>query len=301
MKFGKLDNIEGIDFSLPEDCPRNNSLWGNGKAVRDYTQFHIGCTAWTTKEWKGKVYPEKTKAADFLRAYGKQFNTIELNTTHYRIPKAEYIEKWVDQTPADFRFCPKILKFISHAKDLSIGSQKITEFCDAISLFGDKLGMCFIQLPPYFGIDRLPVLEQFFKAFPQEIPLAVELRHESFFKNEEKLNETIDLLLKYGRTFLITDVAGRRDVLHMALTSGTSMVRFVGNNLHPTDYSRLDEWASKLNSWKDKGLEQVYFFPHEPDNINAPEISQYIYQRINKFDNFKGRGPKMLGQQKSLF
>lgn len=300
MKFGKLENIENVNFKLPEDHARNSLFTSSTQSI-SLPQFFIGCTSWTTKEWKGRTYPQKTKAADFLNAYGKQFNSIELNTTHYRIPKPEYILKWVDQTPDDFRFCPKVLKFISHAKDLSLGNSRIKEFCDAISLFGDKLGMCFIQLPPYFGIDRLAILEQFLKAFPKEIPLAIELRNESFYASGENLNKTIDLLIKYHRTFLITDVAGRRDILHMALTSDTTMIRFVGNDLHPTDFSRLDEWASKLNSWLSCGLKNVYFFPHEPDNINAPEISEYLNHRIKKFDNFNIRGPKTIEQQQSLF
>ena len=300
MKFGKLENIDNVDFTLPPDHPHNLSR-KNRATSTNKPKFYIGCTGWSTKEWKGKVYPDKTKAADFLLAYGKQFNTVELNTTHYRIPKPEYIQKWVDQTPEDFKFCPKILKFISHARDLGTRDHKIKEFCDSISLFGDKLGMCFIQLPPYFGIDRLPIIEQFFKTFPKEIPLAIELRHESFFQNEENLSKTIELIENYQRTFLITDVSGRRDILHLALTSNTTMVRFVGNNLHPTDYTRLDQWTDKLNSWLANGLDQVYFFPHEPDNLYAPEISQHLYQRIAKFDNFTVRGPRMIEQQKSLF
>lgn len=300
MKFGKLENIEGVDFKLPTDHPNNSNL--SKELIRTApSNFHIGCTSWTTKEWKGKVYPEKTKAADFLLAYGRQFNTIELNTTHYRIPKPEYVQKWVDQTPADFKFCPKLLQLISHSRDLGMGTNRIKEFCNVISLFEDKLGMCFIQLPPYFGIDRLPILESFLKVFPAELPLAVELRHESFYQSKDNLAKTIDLLIKYKRTFLITDVAGRRDILHMALTSSSTMVRFVGNNLHETDYSRMDEWVMKLNSWKAYGLKSVYFFPHEPDNIFAPEISQYLSHRLKKDDNFKVRGPKLIEQQKSLF
>jgi len=300
MKFGKLENVEGIDFSLPTDHPNNQNII-NDAGSNQSSQFYLGCTSWTTKEWKGKVYPEKIKATEFLLAYGRQFNTIELNTTHYRIPKLEHIEKWVDQTPADFKFCPKILQLISHSRDLGLGTNRIKDFCDAISLFGDKLGMCFIQLPPYFDIDRLPILESFFKKFPLEIPLAVELRHESFYSSKDNLDKTLDLLIKYNKTFLITDVSGRRDILHMAVTSASTMIRFVGNNLHQTDYNRIDDWALKLNSWQGVGLKTVYFFPHEPDNILAPEISQYLTERIKKNDNFKVRGPQLLDQQKTLF
>jgi len=299
MKFGKVENIDGIDFSLPNDHPSMKARFKEASIAP--CNFFIGCTAWTSKEWKGKYYPQKTKSTDFLYEYGKQFNTIELNTTHYRIPKPEYIEKWKDQTPTDFKFCPKVLKYISHASDLGIGTNRIREFCDVITMFEDKLGMCFIQLPPYFGIDRISILEKFLQTFPSDVPLALELRNENFYNSEENLEKTIQLLEKYKRTFLLTDVSGRRDILHMALTSDTTMVRFVGNNLHETDFNRIDEWVSKLNSWQAYGLNKVYFFPHEPDNIKAPEISEYLCDHIKKIDNFNVRGPKLISTQKSLF
>ena len=300
MKFGKVKNIDDIEFGLPNDHVSCHNLKTKSHE-HSKPNFYIGSTAWTTKEWKGKYYPSKTKSTDFLVEYGKQFNSIELNTTHYRIPKSEHIEKWKDQTLDDFKFCPKVLQFISHARDLSLGTNRILEFCDAVSLFEDKLGMCFFQLPPYFSFDRLYLLEKFFQSFPMEIPLAVELRHESFFETEANLNRTVELLEEYKKAFLITDVAGRRDILHMALTINTAMIRFVGNNLHKTDYSRIDDWVSKLNSWTSYGLNKVYFFPHEPYNIKSPEISEYLSDQIKKNDNFIVRGPKLLGQQKSLF
>lgn len=299
MKFGKLENIDGVDFSLPPDHPINKTR--TSANLVDIANFYIGCTAWTSKEWKGKYYPEKTKSTDFLIEYGKQFNTIELNTTHYRIPKLEQVQKWASQTPDDFKFCPKILQHISHSRDLGTSNNRINDFCNSIAGFEDKLGMCFIQLPPYFGADRLKVLEKFFQQFPSEIPLAVELRNESFYNSADNLNRIIELLKKYDRTFLITDVSGRRDILHMALSSNNTMIRFVGNNLHKTDYSRIDEWVSKLNSWQSVSLENAYFFPHEPDNINAPQISEYLCNQIKKNDNFNVRGPKLIAQQKSLF
>lgn len=298
MKFGKVENIEGIDFTLPPDHASVAARKSDGS--HPTPNFYIGCTAWTSKEWKGKYYPEKTKASEFLNAYGKQFNTIELNTTHYRTPKPELIDKWKAQTPDDFKFCPKVLQYISHSADLGIGTTRIKEFCNAIALFEGKLGMCFIQLPPYFGFDRLGLLQSFLDDFPQEIPLAFELRHASFYEGDN-LSAVVDLLTKYDRTLLITDVSGRRDILHMALSSGTVMTRFVGNNLDKTDYSRIDDWVDRLNAWLACGLKDIYFFPHEPDNINAPEISEYLYKKLKGLNKFNVRGPKLLGQQKSLF
>jgi uncharacterized protein YecE (DUF72 family) len=91
----------------------------------------------------------------------------------------------------------------------------------------------------------------------------------------------------------------------MGVTTETTMIRFVGNNLHETDYSRIDRWVNRLNLWFEKGLKEVYFFTHEPDNILAPEMSVYLLNQLQKHSNVDVRGPKLLkpndGEQMSLF
>ena len=108
--------------------------------------------------------------------------------------------------------------------------------------------------------------------------VAVELRHADWFKDEG--------IFKYLRSkelsSIISDVSGRRDVLHMNVTSPSVMIRFVGNNFHPTDYTRLDEWISKLKQWSNTGLKEVYFFVHEPDDVSCPEIADYFINQLNK-------------------
>ncbi|TXB70248.1 DUF72 domain-containing protein [Phaeodactylibacter luteus] len=289
MKFGKLQDISAVRFSLPSD-PAANQRHLPGSPTEP--AFYIGCTGWSMKEWVGKVYPPSTKAAGFLRAYSQQFNTIELNTTHYRIPDAATVDKWKQETTPDFRFCPKVPQSISHSRDLGLGSDLIPAFAKAIGRLGEKLGCCFLQLPPYFGTDRAELLSTFLKAFPAAIPLAVEARHESWFSAPQQTNAFLELLARQQRSAVITDVAGRRDVLHMGLAGPTTMVRFVGNGLHPTDYSRADEWIARLKRWAQRGLSQVYFFPHEPDNILAPEMAAYLYEKIKKdWPGADSRGP----------
>lgn len=105
---------------------------------------------------------------------------------------------------------------------------------------------------------------------------------------------------------VITDVAGRRDVCHLRLTTNTVLVRFVGNNLHPTDYSRIDDWVRRLEYWFSNGLHQVYFFTHEPDNLMAPDLAIYLVEKLDKMGGVETRGPKIIGQdgagqQMSLF
>jgi uncharacterized protein YecE (DUF72 family) len=305
MKFGKLQDISHVDFSLPEDAPGTKQSLQGGASSPEKLRFYIGCTGWSMKEWVGKVYPRGTKSRDFLHQYALQFNTIELNTTHYRIPTIDTVRRWYRETAYDFRFCPKVPQSISHNRDLGLGGTQTALFCDHIRMLEEKLGCCFIQLPPYFGYDRLGLLERFVAQWPSSIPLAVELRHESWFADGDRHRRAFDMLAGHGISAVITDVAGRRDVLHMRATTATTMIRFVGNGLHPTDYVRTNTWVERLRQWFQQGLSTVYFFTHEPDNLLAPELAKYLNDQLASDDRIVSRGPeffdKAQGEQMSLF
>lgn len=304
MKFGKLQDISQVDFSLPS-TPEATQFVLQQQDSDTPKQFFIGCTGWSMKEWVGKVYPKNTKTKDFLQAYAKQFNTIELNTTHYRIPNTSTIEKWYQETPADFQFCPKIPQVISHSRDLGFTGGQLPAFCEAISGLKEKLGCCFIQLPPYFNTDRIKIIENFLTRWPKTMLIAFEIRHESWFQDPKALLDLHSLLVENNAAFVITDVAGRRDVLHQMVSNALTMVRFVGNGLHSTDYSRIDAWIDLLKEWLEAGLQKVYFFPHEPDNILAPELSEYVLEQVEAKLDVQVRGPKIgdhrEGEQISLF
>lgn len=305
MKFGKLQDITGVDFRLPADPPENQAILARTAEQAELLNVFIGCTGWSMPEWVGKVYPAGTRTKGFLEAYGKQFNTIELNTTHYRIPSLEMIQRWYEQTPADFKFCPKIPQSISHSRNLGLGGEQIPLFCEAVQGLEEKLGCCFMQLPPYFGPDRLKQLETFLQAFPSHIPLAIELRHEAWFKEATTRVALFEVLENTNSATVLTDVAGRRDVLHMRLTNSIGMTRFVGNDLHPTDYERIDEWVLRLRHWQEQGLREMYFFTHEPDNLKAPDLADYLASQLKGMEGVLTRGPVFFasdqGEQMSLF
>lgn len=292
MEFGKLSDISLVDFSFPADPTENNRLLQQQATAATPSHWYIGCTGWAMKEWVGTVYPKHAKPADYLTYYGQQFNTIELNTTHYRIPDTETIAKWVRQTPDDFRFCPKIPQGISHSRDLGISSGQIRYFADTISGLGHKLGSCFLQLPPHVRPDSLGVIQQFLEQWPSELPLALEFRHPDWFADQTLLPAAADLLEKHHIGTVITDVAGRRDALHLRLTTPIAMVRFVGNDFHPTDYSRVQDWSKRIRLWVEQGLHAVYFFAHEPDNVKGPELAQYVLEQAKQIPGVRTRGPK---------
>lgn len=305
MKFGKLQDITTVDFVLPPDSKETEALLQKKGKVGGPLHFYIGCTGWSMKEWVGKVYPNGAKTKEYLKHYSKQFNTIELNTTHYRTPEKNTIHKWKTESADDFKFCPKILQTVSHSRNLGTGGNQLLEFCEAIQGLEEKLGCSFMQLPPYFDKKRLKLLESFLKFFPTHIPLALELRHESWFENKESQEALFSMMEKYKASTVITDVAGRRDVLHMRLTTATAMIRFVGNGLDPTDYTRIDDWVDRIMHWHQLGLQEVYFFTHEPDNLLAPDIAQYLWRKLKDQEKIITRGPKFyddgVGEQMRLF
>jgi len=304
MKFGKLSDISQVDFKLPPDASDNQSLLSGYNFVSQPLLF-TGCTGWSMKDWVGKIYPQNAKAKDFLKYYTRQFNTIELNTTHYRIPGPDLIKKWQLNSNSDFKFCPKIPQSISHSRELGLKDDKLIIFTEVIQQLEEKLGCCFMQLPPYFDFPRLGLLEAFLLKFPAHIPLAIEVRHMSWFDSKATINALSALLKQYNRIFLITDVAGRRDVLHQKLTTNKAMIRFVGNGLHPTDYQRIEQWLKRLKKWYEYGLEETYFFIHQPENVLAPDMVTYFVERAKSvLPGVITRGPKMNtaeGHQMSLF
>ena len=171
MDFGKLPAIDKVLFSLPAESLHSAALLGK-LPVCVAPQLYIGPTGYNMKPWVGKWYPHGARDMGFLQHYGVQFNTIEHNTTHYRIPDAGTVARWYDETPADFRFCPKIPQTISHARDLGLSGAETRIFCEVIAGLSDKLGCCFIQLPPAFAPRDLMVLKRFLEHFPSEMPLA---------------------------------------------------------------------------------------------------------------------------------
>ena len=269
MEFGKVAQLDNILWNLP---PKPNiGAVKNSKPI----YFHIGTTGWAEKDWVGSIYPKGTKPADYLSHYSKFFDSIELNTTHYQIPDPLKIERWYDKSAPDFKFCPKLPRAISHHKELGSGTENVLLFCQSISGLKEKLGPCFLQLPPYFSPDNLDILETFFKAWPKEIALHVEFRHDDWFL-KPAMDKLSELLMNHQKGIVMTDVAGRRDVLTIGATKDVIFIRFVGNLGHPSDRERLKQWVIALSEWVDAGIQEIYFFLHQPQAKAILPMHEYI-------------------------
>ncbi|TAE37582.1 MAG: DUF72 domain-containing protein [Runella slithyformis] len=279
MDFGKLTDISGVDFTLPF-TPRFTQEVLQANAPKP-AQVYVGPPVWSNKEWLGKIYPTAAKEKDFLGHFARQFNTIELNVTHYQVPTAATVTRWREAVPPHFKFCPKWPQEISHERQLTGSEILIQNFVETIQGLGKNLGTTFLQLPPYFGPWKIDVLEKFLTQLPPHFPIAVEFRNEKWFA-EPVWNQTLQLLQRLGVGTVVSDVAGRRDVLHQSLTTPALTLRFVGNELHPTDYTRVDAWVQRIKVWLADGLQMAYVFVHCGDNNRAPELTKYWTEQLNR-------------------
>jgi uncharacterized protein YecE (DUF72 family) len=302
MDFGKLENIDGVDFTLPQDPVQTVQLLeelGN-KPVKK-PEIYVGCAKWGRKDWIGQVYPEGTKEKDFFSVYAKNFNCIELNATHYRIPTHKTVLDWKSNVDENFRFSPKFPQIISHMKRLKNAHDATLQFYEAIKLFDKNLGTTFLQLPPNFGPKNYVDFEKYIDSLPKDFKVCVEFRHKDWFTDMPVVQEAWQMMKEKKVGSVITDAAGRRDCVHQVLTNDEAFIRFVGNSLHPTDYTRVDDWMKRIKQWLDKGLKTVYFYMHQHEEQYSPVLCSYAIKELNKVAKLHLEEPKLLKGAGSLF
>lgn len=296
MQFGKVANPGAIDFTLPKDAPETAALLKAHAGDAPF-EVYVGCAKWNRTDLKG-FYPKGVK--DELSYYATQFNSIELNATFYGMPTWQQVETWKKKTPAGFKFFPKLTNTISHYKRLIDVQQPVEEFCNAIANFDNKLGMAFLQLHDNFAPKDFDRLKTVLENFPKGIPLGVEVRNEAWFANANVGKTYCALLEKLGMANIIVDTAGRRDMLHMRLTSPVAFVRYVGAN-HPSDVTRLNDWLTRIKKWRKEGLQKLYFFVHQNVEMESPLLATHFIEQVNKAFKLSLPVPAKQPTQKSMF
>lgn len=276
MKFGSVPNPQDIDFTLPLDNPQTEVVLNRYKDD-NIPEIYVGCAKWNKADLKG-FYPRGTK--DELAYYSKQFNSIELNATFYRIFPPEQFEKWREKTPEGFKFFPKLNQEISHWKRLNETQAVVENYLYSAVNLKEKLGTIFLQMHSNFAPKDFDRVVNFAENWPKEIPLALEFRHTDWYNDAKVSEELYHLLESNNISNVIVDSAGRRDIMHMRLTNATAFIRYVGAN-HESDYSRLDDWIERLKIWKEQGVKEIDFFVHQNIEKESPLLSAYFIKKIN--------------------
>lgn len=278
MKFGQVNDPGKIDFTIPSDHP------GTGKLLKQTLQsgeleIYVGCAKWNKKDLKN-FFPKGVK--DELTYYSSQFNCIELNATFYRLFPPETFNTWYETVPDNFRFFPKLEQSISHFRRLKDVQEIVEQNVANMSHLQKKLGMPFLQMKENFGPKDFDRVVAFAESWTYEVPLAIEFRHTDWYNDAAISSSLYDLLEARGIANVLVDTAGRRDLMHMRLTTSTAFIRWVGANDAKSDRSRLDEWIIRISKWKKAGLQKLLFFVHQNDEQESPALAAYFIERLNK-------------------
>ncbi|MGB0432455.1 MAG: DUF72 domain-containing protein [Bacteroidia bacterium] len=271
MKFGQIQNVDNVDFKLPVEPLRNKAVLLGKPNLKP--KLFIGSTHWIDKDFVGNIYPSNAKQNQYLYHYTRAFSTLELNATHYRLFNKSVVERWAVQSKNGFVFCPKMYQVVSHRYRLKNSIDLTADVAQSFAPLKNKLGPVFIQLPENMNADSSMQIEKYFAETGHLLPFALEVRHQSFL-NDDFFNK----LSALGVSTCITDVAGKRSLAHMQLTTPQVLIRFVANGLHASDYTRIDNWINRLKLWFNSGLEKAYFFIHQPNPLAVKPIFDYIKQ-----------------------
>lgn len=289
MEFGKVAESElgHVDHHLPADGPSTAEVLA-GAAESESVLYHVGCAKWGREEWKGLIYPEDTKAANFLDVYARQFNAIELNASFYKVPTESAVASWRKKVelnaPEGFTFVPKFPRSISHIRKLKNAEEMTGRFIQSVKGLGEHLGPCFLQLSDAFAPKDFDILKAYLEYLPEGLDVFVELRNADWFKDEATRNRVSKLFSSMNVGWVITDTSGRRDLLHMELTRPEAFIRFEGNGktmLH-ADAERIAEWIRRIKEWKAQYLQKVYFFLHQEDEADTPALAAIAIRQMNK-------------------
>jgi len=287
--------------------------------------FFIGCPVWACEHWRASLYTAKARRHEWLEQYSAVFPTVEVNSTFYALPSHETVQKWCDSTQPGFEFCFKFPKAMTHDLQLQNCEGHRNAFLKLLEIAAqtDRLGPAFLQLPPRFSPRSFFALEQFLSHWPNEFPVAVEVRHKDWFdegSHEAKLNQLLEHLgmdrcLFDSRALFsrspddeiekISQGRKPRSPLRTTVTSQCPMVRIVGRNTEEQVHPWWTEWADVIAIWIQQGL-TPYVFTHAPDDRFAPDLGRLLWNMISERTEVEPM-PKWLGlnepaqRQQSLF
>ena len=222
-------------------------------------KIHIGTSGWSYSDWKGEIYPKELKSTDWLMKYAEWFDTTEINSSFYRMPREQTVINWAAKVPDGFKICPKISKYLTHTKRLKEPEEPLQRFFSVFGQIKSKLGPVLVQLPPSLKFDE-EIAQHFFgllKSEYKQYHFVLEVRHSTWLEQE-----AVDLLHQYKIGTVISQ-SGVGFPYTEEITSHIVYVRFHGPaKLYDSSYSdeQLQEYAVKFKKWIKEGKEVWVFF-----------------------------------------
>ncbi len=239
-------------------------------------RVRIGCSGWQYDSWRGRLYPEREPKRRWLELYAQHFDTVEVNSTFYRLARREAVTHWVHQTPPEFEFAVKASRYLTHIKRLVDIGEGIKRFYEPLAplIEAKRLGPVLWQLPENFHRD-----ESRLRGWLAELPAGrhtIEFRHPSWFTPE-----MMHALREHGVALTIGDHPQRPFQAHAA-TASWRFIRFhFGARGRRGNYSEreLETWARRIAQWR--RTHEVYAFFNNDWEGFAPANALRLAARLS--------------------
>jgi uncharacterized protein YecE (DUF72 family) len=201
-------------------------------------RVRIGCSGWQYKHWREIFYPKGLPQTRWFQYYAEHFDTVEINSSFYHLPKASTFEKWRDQAPDGFCYAVKANRYITQSKKLLDCEEPVERMMGATRHLEPRLGPMLYQMPPSFAIN-LERLEAFLRLLPEDVTNVFEFRNKSWY-----VPETYALLDRYGACLCLHDM--RESTTERIAVGPATYIRFHGGKgkywgRYPDE--RLLSWA----------------------------------------------------------
>jgi uncharacterized protein YecE (DUF72 family) len=240
--------------------------------------LHIGTSGWSYKHWRGIFYPANLPVAGQLAFYSHSFDAAEINSSFYRLPTPETVKHWKEAVKKDFRFCPKISRWITHAKKLNDPEESCPRFFDVFDPYRSSCGPVLIQLPANLGFnaEKTAHFFSYLRQTHKRWLFSLEARHESWMSSE-----ALSLLKKYKIGWVIAE-SGDRWASSEVITAKHIYLRFHGpDGSYAASYTgkQLRSYARKCSTWLEQGHDLWIFFNNDINGYaigNARQLSALI-------------------------
>ena len=241
-------------------------------------KLHLGTIGWSYNFWRGTFFPNEMTAKEFLGYYASKFNTVEVDSTFYRIPTQQAITNWKNQTPTGFIFSLKFPRVITHIKMLKDCQRQTSFFLERSKQLGSKLGPLLLQFPPTFGIEHFSDLLSFLQALPKQNRYVVEVRDEGFLTKEFysllRANKVALAWVNSPNMPQLNEVTS--DFLYIRWEGDRSKVKGTLGTIEADTQDSLRQWAEKIRPFLTKQIEVFGYFGKYYSGFPPSDISSLL-------------------------